>query len=149
MHIFLVFKNLSHLFHSALVSNIMFVYCLYLFFAGKVRAATLKSSSATLQSPKKTSGKTWSTRYWWNLALTCSFTVGIIFLKDLPDPQKRYEALADANNLSGVTIHVPDIRDSHGKIIPPTEYDDKIVDGTIVELEVVPKLYLYLFFFCH
>ena len=80
--------------------------------------------------------------------LTCSFTVGPIFLKDLPDPEKRYEGLFNTNNLSGVTVFVPDIRDSHGKIIPPMEYEKKIVDGSIVEVEVVPKLYLYLFLWC-
>ena len=79
--------------------------------------------------------------------LTCSFTVGPIFLKDLPDPEKRYEGLSNTNNLSGVTVFMPDIRNSHGKIIPPMEYEKKIIDGTIVEVEVVPKLYLYLFFF--
>ena len=50
--------------------------------------------------------------------LTCSFTVGPIFLKDLPDPEKRYKGLSNTNNLSsGVTVFVPDIRDSHGKTI--------------------------------
>jgi len=68
------------------------------------------------------------------------------FLKDLLDPQKCYEAPANMNNLSGVAINVLDIRGSHGKLIPPTEYENKIVDGTIVELEVVSKLYMYLFF---
>ena len=28
------------------------------------------------------------------------------------------------------------------------EYEKKIVDGTIVKVEVVPKLYLYLFLWC-
>ena len=62
------------------------------------------------------------------------------------DPQKCYEAPANMNNLSGVAINVLDIRGSHGKLIPPTEYENKIVDGTVVELEVVSKLYMYLFF---
>ena len=78
--------------------------------------------------------------------LTCSFTVGPIFLKDLPDPERCYEGLSSTNNITGVSVFVPDIRDSQGKIIPPMEYEKKFVDGTVVEVEVVPKLYLYLFF---
>ena len=45
-----------------------------------------------------------------------------------------------------MTVFVPDIRVSHGKIIFPMEYEKKIADGTVVEVEVVPKLHLYLFF---
>ena len=67
----------------------------------------------------------------------------------MPNPQKRYEALANTNNLSAMTIHIPNVQDSHGKIISPTESDNKIVDGTVVELKVVPKLYLYLFSLHH
>ena len=126
----------------------MLIYSLYSFSIGKVRAAALKHGSATSESPKKSNSKIWSTTYSWHLALTCSFTADTIFLKDLPDPDRCYKALANANSLSGVTIHVPDIRDSQGRSIPPTEYENKLVDGTVVELEVMPKLYLYLFFFC-
>ena len=75
--------------------------------------------------------------------LTCSFTVGPIFLKDLPDPERCYEGLSSTNNITGVSVFVPDIRDSQGKIIPPMEYEKKFVDSTVVEVEVVPKLYLY------
>ena len=102
-------------FHWVPVNMILFVYFPYLFFIGKARAASLKRSSDTSGLLKKANGKTWSVTYSWNLRLTCSFTVGPIFLKDLPDPERRYEGLSNTNNLSGVTVFVPNIRDSQGK----------------------------------
>ena len=73
-------------FHWVPVSKIRFVYSPYLIFVGKARAASLKRSSETSGLPKKANGKTWSATYSRNLMLTGSFTVGHIFLKDLPDP---------------------------------------------------------------
>lgn len=93
----------------------------------KIRAAALEgntslSTSASASPSKKTSG--------------------IMSLTDLPDPQGRYDGLAKSHNLSGITVHFPDVRDGHGKIIPPSEYGTKVNDGDVVEVEVVPKLWI-------
>ena len=68
--------------------------------------------------------------------------IGILYLTNLPDPQHRYEGLRNSYNLSGVTIHTADVRDHNGKIIPPTDYAAKISNDDIVEVEVLPKLYV-------
>ncbi|KIM66486.1 hypothetical protein SCLCIDRAFT_21954 [Scleroderma citrinum Foug A] len=89
----------------------------------KVRATALQNLSASTSSPTKK-------------------TLGIIYLTDLPNPQYQYEGLSKSNNISSVTIHLPDVRDSHGKIISPSDYATKIPDGDIVEIEVMPKLWI-------
>lgn len=93
----------------------------------KIRAAALQGNTNPPTSPSPSPTKK---------------TTGMTLLTDLPDPQGRYDGLAKSYNLSGVTIHYPDVRDHHGKIIPPSEYGMKINDGDIVEVEVVPKLWI-------
>ncbi|KAI5990680.1 hypothetical protein EDD15DRAFT_2279784 [Pisolithus albus] len=112
----------------------------------KIRAAALEgntslSTSASASPSKKTSGTFF--------IFSCNETyerpslfIGIMSLTDLPDPQGRYDGLAKSHNLSGITVHFPDVRDGHGKIIPPSEYGTKVNDGDVVEVEVVPKLWI-------
>ncbi|KAG1803852.1 uncharacterized protein HD556DRAFT_1484364 [Suillus plorans] len=60
---------------------------------------------------------------------------------DLEDSKGHYSALLNTYDLRGTRVQSPDVRDEHGVRIHVSEYKTKLTEGTIVELEVILKLW--------
>lgn len=57
------------------------------------------------------------------------------------DPACLYSAFVGSRtHLWDCPIHVPNIRDGHGKLIKPNEYEEKLKHLTPVTIDVVLKL---------
>jgi|SRR5882762_7164318 len=64
-------------------------------------------------------------------------------IKTMPDPENLFAALEECKEYYVV---VPNIRDVDGSIIMPDEYGSKLVNGSIVMVNVHLRLYVFLFF---
>ncbi|KAI6025293.1 hypothetical protein PISMIDRAFT_9532 [Pisolithus microcarpus 441] len=63
-------------------------------------------------------------------------------LHQLPDPDGRYVGLLNSHpDLADAQVVSPDVRDRHGVLIAPGEYDTKILQDDYVEAEVILKLW--------
>jgi hypothetical protein len=60
----------------------------------------------------------------------------------MPDPEDIYSTILGNADVSNSTVHIPNIRDGNGDIITPAEYEKRLVDGSIVMINVYLKLYV-------
>jgi hypothetical protein len=56
------------------------------------------------------------------------------------DPQGLYARFSSQYNISTIPIIPPDVRDENGSLIHPGEYGVKLVDKSVVFVEVYLKL---------
>ena len=66
-------------------------------------------------------------------------------IRSMPDPFEAYDLALGASDTSQSFVHVPDIRDGDGELIPPQSYEAKLHDQTIVIVNVFLKVYVFLF----
>ncbi|KAG1904460.1 uncharacterized protein F5891DRAFT_1207513 [Suillus fuscotomentosus] len=89
----------------------------------KVRASAKKYTQVLGENKGKKSGNRW-----WRIC-------------DLEDSKGRYSALLNTYDLRGTRVQSPDVHDEHGVQIHVSEYKTKLMEGAIVELEVILKLW--------
>ncbi|KAI6126021.1 hypothetical protein EDD16DRAFT_1702750 [Pisolithus croceorrhizus] len=66
----------------------------------------------------------------------------ILRIGDLPDPHGCYAGLLKTyGGLTDAKVTMPDMHNTWGVLITPVEYDSKISDGNVVEVEVILKLW--------
>ena len=53
-------------------------------------------------------------------------------VRDLPDPLNRYESFKTNAIQSGYEMDIPQVLDSNGNLVLPTEYKDCIPEGTLI-----------------
>ena len=61
-------------------------------------------------------------------------------INQLPDPEGVYSRMT-VNVATPVIVHNPNIHNGNGVLIPTTEYDNKLKNGTILMVEGYMKLY--------
>ena len=59
---------------------------------------------------------------------------------DMPDPEDIYSLTIGGADTSASYVHAPNICDHDGAIIQPSEYERKILDGTIVMVNTSLKM---------
>ena len=64
-------------------------------------------------------------------------------IRSMPDPDDIYSSTLGAADVSNSTVHVPNVRDGDGNIIPPDEYEKKLEHGSIVTMNVYFKLSVF------
>ena len=61
-------------------------------------------------------------------------------ISDLEDSRGRYSGLLNTYDLRSTRVVSPDVRDEKGVRIHVSEYNPKLKEGAIIELEVIVKL---------
>ena len=61
-------------------------------------------------------------------------------IRSMPDPEDIYSSILGAADVSNSFIHVPNIHDGDGNLIPPDQYQTKMHDGSIIMVNVFLKL---------
>ncbi|KAI5980528.1 hypothetical protein EDC04DRAFT_2917868 [Pisolithus marmoratus] len=62
---------------------------------------------------------------------------------DMPDPESRYASLKNSHDLKDVTVQSPDVFDTNGVFIHAAEYNTKLHDGQVMEVDVILRLWTF------
>jgi hypothetical protein len=63
-----------------------------------------------------------------------------IKVASMPDPDEIYSITLGAADTSNSFVHIPNVRDGDGNIIPPHEYERRLHDQAIVMVNVSLKM---------
>ena len=61
----------------------------------------------------------------------------------MPDLDDTYLSTLSTTDVSNSTVHVPNVCDGDGNVIPPDEYEKKLEPGSIVIMNVYFKLSIF------
>ncbi|KAI6038310.1 hypothetical protein EDC04DRAFT_3023520 [Pisolithus marmoratus] len=61
----------------------------------------------------------------------------------MPDPESRYASLKNSHDLKDVTVQSPDVFDANGMFIHTAEYNTKLHDGQVVEVDIILHLWTF------
>jgi hypothetical protein len=63
-----------------------------------------------------------------------------IDVRTMPDPEDVFSCALGASDTSQTSVHIPNVRNGDGDLIPPQEYEMRLHDGDIVMVNVYLKL---------